>query len=279
MTTSAPLATVPDSAAPAAPRPRPVWRAVTIPTEHGGWGLTLEPVLLGLIIQPSWAGLCLSVAAFVAFLVRTPLKIALGDMRARRRYPRTTVALRVAAIESAVGLAFFAGAVAATRHAFWWPILAAMPLVAVQLWFDIRHRSRRLAPEVTGSVAVSAAVAAIVLAGGGDTTVAIAMWMVLAARAVTSVPWVVRLVQRLHHRPEQPRITTFCDIAAALLAAIAVAVESRAALGTAAVLVVIGLQRLGASAATLPPAKVLGFRQMGFGLGVVALSAVGVLWP
>ena len=25
------------------------WRAVAMPSEHGGWGLTLEPVLLGLL--------------------------------------------------------------------------------------------------------------------------------------------------------------------------------------------------------------------------------------
>ena len=47
------------------------WRSVAIPSEHGGWGLTLEPVLLGLVVAWSGAGVALGVAAFTAFLVRT----------------------------------------------------------------------------------------------------------------------------------------------------------------------------------------------------------------
>ena len=56
----------------ARPRPRAAWRSVAIPDEHGGWGLTAEPVLLGLLVAPSWPGALLGVAAFVAFLVRSP---------------------------------------------------------------------------------------------------------------------------------------------------------------------------------------------------------------
>jgi hypothetical protein len=63
---------------------RPAWRSVAIPSEHGGWGLTLEPVLLGLLIAPSVGGLALGIAAFGAFLVRTPLKLVFVD----RRHPR-----------------------------------------------------------------------------------------------------------------------------------------------------------------------------------------------
>ena len=46
-----------ESEAPAATRP--LWRSVAIPTEHGGWGLTLEPVVLGLAVAPSLAGIAL----------------------------------------------------------------------------------------------------------------------------------------------------------------------------------------------------------------------------
>ena len=57
------------------------WQRVVLPAEHGGWGLTLEPVLLGLLAAWSVAGLCLGVAAMLAFLVRTPLKLAAVDVR------------------------------------------------------------------------------------------------------------------------------------------------------------------------------------------------------
>ncbi|MBK8334978.1 MAG: YwiC-like family protein [Acidimicrobiaceae bacterium] len=60
--------------APPAPGRRSTLRSVALPTEHGGWGLTLEPVLLGLLLRWSGAGLCLGVAAFVAFMAAHPVE-------------------------------------------------------------------------------------------------------------------------------------------------------------------------------------------------------------
>jgi hypothetical protein len=51
---------------------------VAIPSEHGGWGLTFEPVLLGLLVEPSWPGVAIGAAALTAFLVRTPLKFSIA---------------------------------------------------------------------------------------------------------------------------------------------------------------------------------------------------------
>ncbi|MGH8978936.1 MAG: YwiC-like family protein, partial [Acidimicrobiia bacterium] len=84
-----------------AAQPRAPWRSVAIPDEHGGWGLTAEPALLGLLVAPSWAGVLLAAAAFLAFMVRTPLKVVLVDQWRRRRLPRTRVAARIAAVELA----------------------------------------------------------------------------------------------------------------------------------------------------------------------------------
>ena len=68
------------------------WRAVAIPSEHGGWGLTLEPALLGLLVAPSIAGAAIGLAAFLAFLVRTPLKTVLVDRVRHRELDRDRVA-------------------------------------------------------------------------------------------------------------------------------------------------------------------------------------------
>ena len=92
-TGTSPGAAVPQSA---------LWRAVAVPSEHGGWGLTLEPVLLGLLVAFSWPGLAIGVAALLAFLVRTPLKLALVDRRRQRSLPRTRLAWRFAAAELAL---------------------------------------------------------------------------------------------------------------------------------------------------------------------------------
>ncbi|MCC6435634.1 MAG: YwiC-like family protein, partial [Acidimicrobiales bacterium] len=134
-----------------AARERSTLRAVAIPTEHGGWSLTLEPVLLGLLVAWSWPGLSLGVAAMLAFLARTPVKLVLVDGWRGRWLTRTTVAAQVAGAELLV-LATLVTAAALTADArFWWPLLAAAPLVAIELWFDMRSRSRRLLPELAGN--------------------------------------------------------------------------------------------------------------------------------
>ncbi len=76
--------------------PTPRMRGVVIPSEHGGWGLTLEPIVLGLAVAPSIPGLMIGVMALATFLFRTPFKIAAGDILRRRRLPRTLLAVQAA---------------------------------------------------------------------------------------------------------------------------------------------------------------------------------------
>src|SRR5437762_11678455 len=56
-------------------------RTIALPVEHGGWGISLEPVLLGLRVAPSQAGAWVGVATLGAFLARHPLKVAAGGGR------------------------------------------------------------------------------------------------------------------------------------------------------------------------------------------------------
>ena len=44
-----------------------MWRSVAVPSEHGGWGFTLEPGALGAALAPSIAGVLLGVGALLAF--------------------------------------------------------------------------------------------------------------------------------------------------------------------------------------------------------------------
>ncbi len=137
-----------------------------IPSEHGGWGLTVEPALLGLLVAPSIAGGALAVAAFLAFLVRTPLKVVLVDRRRHRGSDRDRLARRVVAVELAVLTAMVVVAFARADADWLVPLAVALPLFAIELWFDARSRGRRLTPELCGAIGISAVAAAIVLAGG-----------------------------------------------------------------------------------------------------------------
>ncbi len=256
---------------------RSAWRAVAIPTEHGGWGLTLEPVLLGLLIAFSWPGLAIGLAAFIAFLVRTPLKLALIDRRRNRTLPRTRLATRVAAVEL-VALGLLGGVALWAAGAGWLvPVLIAVPLVAVELWFDIRSRSRRLIPELAGATGIAAVAAAITVAGDGGWRLAIAVWIVLAARAVASIPYVRTQIVRTRRGPTPLGSTDLFQLAGAALGLAAVAVDTRVLLGAVAVVVLAVAQSVAVRREHIPAVKVIGLRQMGAGFAVVAATVIGVL--
>jgi hypothetical protein len=255
---------------------RSALRSVAMPTEHGGWGLTLEPVLLGLLVAPSIAGLLLGFAALMAFLARTPVKIALVDRWRGRRLPRTTLARRLAAVELAALAALVAGAAVLAGGRFWWPALAIAPLVAVELWFDMRSRSRRLVPELAGAVGISAVAAMVALAGGADTTLSLGLWAVQSARAIATIPFVRGQVGRLHRREPDGRVIASAHGVAAAVAVLAVVADRRLVAGAVAIAAVVALQ-VATAHRPVPRATVLGVRQLLLGLAVVAVTAAGVL--
>jgi hypothetical protein len=258
--------------APAGARSR--WVAVALPTEHGGWGLTAEPVLLGLLVAPSWAGAALGGAAFLAFLVRTPVKVVLVDRFRHRWLPRTRLAAGIAAAElvALLGLALLAWSLAGAR--WLWPVALAAPLVAVELWFDMRSRSRRTVPELAGAVGIAGAAAAVVLADGGPVALAVGAWLVLAGRATGSIPFVRTQIVRLRSGSAPRRGSDLAQLAGTVLGIVAAVVERAYALGAGAVVALAVAQVVGVRRPPVP-AKVLGLRQMAAGLAVVLAAAAG----
>jgi hypothetical protein len=259
----------------ARPASRSSLRSVAVPAEHGGWGLTAEPALLGLLIAPSLAGVALGAVALLAFVARTPLRVVLVDVRRGRSLQRTRVAGGVLAVEATVLVALVAIAVALTSAAwFWWPAVVAAPLVMLELWFDMRSRSRRLVPELAGAVGISAIAAMVVLAGGESAALAIGAWLVLAARAITSIPHVRAQIGRLHGRSTPRSLLVRADLAAMALAVSAVLVDLAFVAGGLAIGGVVLVQRSTARR-PVPPPKILGLRQMALGLALVAITAGG----
>ncbi len=253
---------------------RSALRSVAVPTEHGGWGLTAEPIVLGLAVAPSIAGVCIGIAALLAFVARTPLRVVLVDRHRNRDLERTALARRVLLVEVAVIVALVAVAATTATEAFWWPAAIAAPLVAVELWFDTRSRSRRLVPELAGTFGICSVAAMILLAGGQPTAQAIAAWLILVGRATTAIPHVREQIARLHHRPAPAATTLIADGAAVAIAAAAVAVDAAVAAGSAAVVAVVAVQRI--TARRPVPAKVIGIRQTILGLAVVVATAASI---
>lgn len=255
---------------------RSVLRAVGVPAEHGGWGLTGEPILLGLLLVPSLAGLFVGFVGGILFLLRTPVRFVLVDARRRRTLRRTVVARRLAVIEAVVAVLFVVSVFRLSSSPFWVPATVASPLVLLQMWFDVRSRSRRLVPELAGSIGISSLAASITIAGGARASLALGVWMILAARAVTSIPFVRQQVGLLHHRETSSWPLAVWDGVAVTLAAGAAVIDHSLLVAFVSVACVVLGQRLSVLWPTAR-AKVIGMRQMVFGMTVVVATVMGVV--
>ena len=253
------------------------WRAVAMPSEHGGWGLTLEPVLLGLVVAWSGAGAALGLAAFTAFLVRTPLKLVAVDLRRGRWLDRSRLALRIAIVELIVLGSTVALAVALAGWAWLAPVVVAGPLVAMELSFDVRSRGRRLVPELCGAIGITSIAASIVLAAGHSNALAAGVWLVLAARTVGAIPFVRVQILRLRRGQGPVWQSDLSQGLSVAFATVAMVVDRRLLLGLVGVVMLAAAQFVWVRRPPIP-AKQVGLRQMGIGLALVAVTAVGVLW-
>jgi hypothetical protein len=247
---------------------------VALPTEHGGWGFTLEPIVLGLAVAPGLAGAGLAAAALAVFLARRPFRLLAEDLRSRRRLPRTASAsqvLAVCVVVAGVGLAM-----AAWRgdSRFWWAVAAALPAAAWQVGADLSRRSRAFLAEAAGAVTMGAAAPAIALAAGWEAGPAFALWAVAAGRGLPSILFVRAQIRRTRGEPASPGAAHAAHgmALAALAGLAAVGALPWAAPGAIAGLwawAVVGLRR------PAVPARTLGWTQVLAGLLVVGVTTAG----
>ncbi len=206
------------------------------------------------------------------------MKLVLVDRWRERRLERTILAARVAAIELATLAVLVLVAVLTTQHPFWAPLAVAAPLILLELWHDMRSRSRRLIPELAGSIGIGAVAAAIALAGGAAGGEAIGLWVVIGARAGAAVLFV--RVQLLRSKQQQHELW-HSDGGQLLAVAMTVAgwwggIVPGVAVAAIAVLAVFEL-----TAVRRPPPRVavLGAQQVVLGLSVVLVTGLGVRAP
>jgi len=250
-------------------------RSIALPTEHGGWGFTLEPILLGLLVAPTWAGFGLALATSSAFLARRPVKLVSTDLVRKRRLPRTRVALWFSLGYGAPALAGLAVAIATRNGPFWWPLIVAVPFAAVSLRADAQSRNRGLLPELAGGIAMGSAAAAIAMAADWDWAAAFGLWLVLAARSFAAIIFARAQVRRAKDQPFDRSGVFAAQVAAMLVVGLAAALAIVPLLSALAILL-LGFGAFYGLARPPVPAKTVGWTQMVFGFMVVVLTAVGV---
>lgn len=251
-------------------------RPLALPTEHGGWGILFEPILIGLLIAPSWGGALIALAALGAFLARQPLKLALQDAMRKKSFARTPVCWRLAAAYGALAFAAIAAAFGFTGWRALVPLAAAVPLGLVQVVYDAGNRSRALLTELTGPIAIGSTAAAMALAGGFTVPRALAVWLLLVARSLPAVVY-VRALLRISRGGAANRGIPIAAHAAALAGSVVMAwFRLIPWLAVAAMAVLLARACTGLTR-PVPPAKRIGWREIGFGTVFVVLVAIGYL--
>lgn len=181
-------------------------RAVALPAEHGGWALIIEPIALGLVVAPSIAGFFIGAGALASFLVRHPLKLAVGDRRKNRTLKRTSLADRFVLFYVTLAIVFLVIALATAPGEFLLAFIIAGPLVFIQFLYDAGGHSRKLIPELAGTLAVGSISTAIALAAGWSKPIAFALWIIVACRHVPTILYLRTLLSRRRQK-ERPTVS------------------------------------------------------------------------
>ena len=252
-------------------------RAVALPAEHGGWALIIEPIALGLLVAPSFAGLFIGAGALAAFLARHPLKLAIGDRRKNRVLKRTSLADRFALLYVTLAAVFFTIAVTILPLEYLLPFLIAGPLLVVQFLYDARGHSRKLVPELAGALAVGSISTAIALAGGWSRPTAYALWIIVACRHVPTILYLRVLLGR--RRQKQRATVNRAVIVVQSLPLIAVYLLLFLKIAPAVAIVVFailfGRAVIGLFNHAEPTPKTLGISEIAFGTFTVLMVSAG----
>lgn len=262
-------------------RPAPIRiKPIALPTEHGGWGLLLEPIVLALLVAPTLAGVCCAVAATAAFLARHPLKLA---ARHRHEILRSRRYRWVAGFATTYLAASVAGSIVAVTLAGWKalvPFALLGPFVLVFIYQDARNLARSLPAELAGPPGLAATAPSIALAAGWDWEPAFALWVLLMARALPSIIYVRAKLRLERGRPTSQVIVFWWHVVFAVVVLLLVSGGMSPTSSLLAFALLWGRSLLGLSRfRRLSQARHVGYAEIAFGALYVLIVACGYrLW-
>jgi hypothetical protein len=152
--------------------------------------MLFEPLVAASAIAFSVNALWISLAVIAAFLIRQPLKVLLITRNAGRTMPQTAAARKFLLYYSIAFAVGTVGALAGSHYNILAPLIIAGPLALVPVYFDSIGKSRNLAPEIAGTVAITSSAAVIALAGGWSLAAASVLWLLLMCRWIPSILYV-----------------------------------------------------------------------------------------
>lgn len=250
-------------------------KGLAVPTEHGSWGILIEPLLLGLLVAPGLAGAAVAGLTSAIFLTRSPLRLVLLDWRRGRRSPRTRTAIRFSLIYGTAAGLFLALALHLSPSRFWVPLALAAPVGVFQLLvYDIYNRQRELAPQFLGVAVLSSSASAVVVAGGWSLPASSVLWVLLVARSVTAILFVRSQIRKTMGAPVRPGAMLTAH-GLALVAAAGLASANLLPWPVAAAFLLLAGRAVHFHRRSPRPVQQVGWTEILFGLGAVLLMALG----
>ena len=140
-----------------------------LPAEHGSWFMLGFPLVLGLLLRPSLAALCLGLAALSFFLSRPALRRVLNGQKDRAQ-------LRALLLLGGLAALFGAATWRFSDFRFLIPLACVSPLVVLALRADLDRAVRSLSIELAAQGAFAGLAAGMLVASGDTLMAAFRAW-------------------------------------------------------------------------------------------------------
>lgn len=252
------------------------WSTVVLPAEHGSWGLTLEPIALGLLVAPTIPGAFLGLSLFLAFLCYQPGRTLWRERRRRRKSNRAAVAQRFLIT---LGLASLVSALIVLVTAGWQPFIPPLiltPLIGIYLFYDLEGQTRSWQGEISGAIVFSSAAAGIALAGGWNYPEALCLMGAITARSVPSIMYIRSRIRLDRGKATKTSGAIAAHIIAFLLICLMVGLNYLPVLSLLPFAVLLLRSIIGLSRFRRPiNIKTIGFIEIGLGILTVSCIALG----
>jgi hypothetical protein len=168
----------------------PPWRTL-LPAEHGSWFMLGFPLLLGLLLRPSLAALCLGLAAFSLFLARPPLRRVLSGQR-------NPLQVRALILFGSIGALGGVATLVLSGPRFLIPLACVAPLILLALRADLQRAVRSLAVELAAQGAFAGLAATMLVAAGSPLGAAGRVWLFTTLVGGANLAHVRRLLGQAH---------------------------------------------------------------------------------
>ena len=247
-------------------------KQILFPHEHGSWGLTLEPLILGLLIAFSPNGLFLALASFLFFLAHQPVRIFFGNNKSLLNQAALIGMLYLAIAAVCLILSFNNSAILNFV-----PFVFALLLMSVFLIVELTISRSDFGARLIAPIAIDLIAVSIVLIGGMNLFNTLSFFVIIAARSVQSSFYVHEQLKRFKKKEFKTGYVYLTGMLFLLFVFYFALKGSAPHLAIVAVLILIFRSVWGFESKQKFSVRQIGILEFVYGISFVAITAAGYL--